>query len=200
MEKEKVIETMMVNPKYSSDQISDMATAVAEWGGDYDKLILYPAETLRAVIGVAKGWKDSNVKLGSDSDNSELHYLKAAMEIFPSNAGFNPTQITILGMLMPKVDRGVFVKYCDPKIPYGHIHYILTAVSEGYTAMDNTKYLNYKADQLAEIYGGFKSKVDVSQYDNPSIPGKTMQLIRHALEIGYKKISYNADENKLTIE
>lgn len=183
--KKEALKTMLMDASLTSDWI-DATAKVFETFKVSDHSIL----DFKAFTGTQVGMM---IELARYLDN-DIDKTFVWMQQMP----YNDTQLQlILKVLKAGVPIEKLYNLVDPSVPYAVMNYIFAGIVDGYNQLEDPKYLEYDQDQLCEIYSGLKDGIDISLFDNKSIPSEKMAIIRHAITIGLKVEI--GDENKLTI-
>lgn len=181
---QKAIEMQLIkNPKYSSFWIENASYLMEKYGMSEELLAKYNAEQLEMIKSVAT----------SKESNDEI-YLAGFL-----NPDLNATQMQIiLTGYSHNLKTEQLKPFFNPNIPYAKANWAIAALCEGY---DLLKYIErgYDEDQIYEIYAGLKDGVDVSVYDDISIPAEKMAVAHHAMVLGLTATFTAEPSNNLII-
>ena len=176
---EKELELQLLNnPKYSSGWIQNAVHLIIKCGLTEQEVARFDTEQLQLLVSMFTS-AEQNQGIWIDGF---LNPLLNATQMQLLITGYSHNLTT--EQLKP---------FFNPEVPYVKSNWYIMALIDGF---DLTKYdINaYDPDQIREIYSGIKDEVDVSTFDDVSIPAEKMAIARHALVLGLKP---QFDENKL---
>lgn len=162
---------LIKDPAFDSDWIAEAAKLLANG----DAMI-----TLEEIRGL-----DANkIKLFNEIAESETFDIDCLITLL-NNKNLNATQMRLYWLGVSKgLDLVDMKTFLDPSIPYARTNFMIQALIDGHT--DILKYIDYSAEQIAEIYSGMKDDIDYRVYADKKYSSDFMNLLRHALCTGMK--------------
>jgi hypothetical protein len=177
-------EGLLVNPKYSSDWIKCTTQLIANGDMDEETAAKYIAPQLTVLSDAIRYCKDKGLS---------QEFVECI-----SNPELNDTQMRVLFIAFQNgAPIDVIKFYANPEIPYDKINYLLSAMTE--EGVDLRDYVDFRGDQIYEIYAGVKDHVDYTAYAYKEIAADEMSLLRHAMAIG-KSISYDTKTKEMILK
>ena len=171
------------------------------------------SEFIQRVVKFNNEYTDYDVKNFLEMDNidadkieyidfftNHLGNINDALD-FVMNSGYNSTQFeVIISAINEGVDFNIIKDNLNSDIPYAKLNWYLAGLKDGFERFKDPGIVEiYTTDQLKEIYGAYKDGDDYV-IDDPSVPAKVMQLIRHAKCINLDfDFNYGDEDFVLTI-
>ena len=175
--KEALKDALLTNPKYDSGWIDNAVELICDFEYSEGCCEEYTGEQLSILLQANKQYHDDD-KFQIMINNPDLNTTQMTLLITAKSKGINTENLKI---------------FADPNIPFSISNYALQAIIDGLDITNIIDITEYTADQIYEIYAGFKTGVDYTKYISPIIPAEHMGLIRHALEIGLD-VEFDPDE------
>lgn len=176
MEKQEIMNSLMMNPKFDADWITIAADMMIK-EPDFFSSIKLAKFSYQQLTHIRNAY-DELKKKTPEGEPFDFEPIEIIM-----NSALNATQIQILATGLVK-DVGVnYVKLlANPNIPYVTMDYVMGAIVDGYPEIMD--YLAFEPLQIGEIAAGMRDNLDYKSYAHKNFSAEKMALMRHALFVG----------------
>lgn len=207
-----LINEMINNPQYSSEDIRMIATIIAN---DYNaaNMVMLMAGT-RFFPGVEtyvlSAYEDIRKMVCEDKQPS-YDDLKRIEHLMSTYSQYNQSQFELIHqyVICGDVHEAFFMANITKDIPYGKLNWIFKSVTDGFDIMTTyiKKLVELSVDQMSEIYAAHQDGVDAFYIEPEYIENtpardfpspEIMAITRHALGLGLN-LKYNEENEEVTI-